>query len=183
MNVIAYLNGEKQITDQSPCVCPAIRPIAIKCNDLLKNEDRHLMIPFIERAMGSATDDKAEIVRRAWLAVDLANSMKGISANAAYAAAHAAYAAADAANAANAAHAANAAYSAAAASATAAGAAEADDAASRKKCYEQIKAAFFVFLEAACPKQEQTASVVIARAEKLVAVVTDPRFPCGCYDG
>ena len=29
MNVIAYLNGEPQITDQSDCVCYVVRPIAI----------------------------------------------------------------------------------------------------------------------------------------------------------
>jgi len=96
MNVIAYLNGEPQITDQSPCVCPGIRPIAIWLNDYLKNDERAQLIPYIERAMGSRTDDKDEIVRRAWLAVKMAEEMRDIAAaaNAAAANANAAAAAA-----------------------------------------------------------------------------------------
>ena len=86
MNVIAYLNGEPQITDQSPCVCAAIRPIAIAFNDFLNNDDRAVMLPYIERAMGSATTDMAEMSRRAWLAVDLANTCRDIASNSANAA-------------------------------------------------------------------------------------------------
>jgi hypothetical protein len=64
MNVIAYLNGEPQITDKSPCVCFTVRGICIWLNDKLNDYDRHKLLPFIERAMGSATDDKVEISRR-----------------------------------------------------------------------------------------------------------------------
>ena len=73
MNVIAYLNGEPQITDQSDCVCYVVRPIAIWLNDYLKDEERHLMIPFIERAMGSRSDDKNEVIRRVKLVVKFSN--------------------------------------------------------------------------------------------------------------
>ena len=84
MNVIAYLNGEPQITDQSTCVCYVVRPIAIWLNDYLKDGERARLIPFIERAMGSATEDKNEVMRRVNLAVVLAKTY------AKYAAGHAA---------------------------------------------------------------------------------------------
>ena len=74
MNVIAYLNGERQITDQSDCVCYVVRPIAIWLNDYLKDDERHLMIPFIERAMGSRSDDKNEVIRRLKLVVEFSDA-------------------------------------------------------------------------------------------------------------
>jgi len=58
MNVIAYLNGEPQITDQSPCVCVTVRPLAIRLNDTADDEQRQRLLPFVMRAMGSATKDK-----------------------------------------------------------------------------------------------------------------------------
>ena len=61
MNVIAYLNGEPQITDQSPCVCFMVRPLAIKLNDYSTDEQRARLLPFVLRALGSATDDEAMI--------------------------------------------------------------------------------------------------------------------------
>ena len=57
MNVIAYLNGESQITDTSPCVCVTVRPLAIKLNDLGTDDQRQRLLPFVLRAMGSATQD------------------------------------------------------------------------------------------------------------------------------
>ena len=64
MNVIAYLNGEAQITDQSECVCFVMRPMAIYANDLFNDEDRQKLLPFILRAVGSLTDDKVVIIER-----------------------------------------------------------------------------------------------------------------------
>lgn len=64
MNVISYLNGDLQITDDSPCVCVTIRPIAIYLNDLVNDEQRQRLLPFVLRAMGSSTDDIEEIKRR-----------------------------------------------------------------------------------------------------------------------
>ena len=75
MNVIAYLNGEDQITDQSSCVCVTVRPLAILLNDTLTDAERPRMIPFIERAMGSATSDREELNRRCGLVVTLAQNM------------------------------------------------------------------------------------------------------------
>ena len=77
MNVIAYLNGETQITDQSSCVCVVVRPIAIWINDYLMDSERHILLPYIERAMGSATCDKEELFRRAGRAVRLAEEKIG----------------------------------------------------------------------------------------------------------
>ena len=107
MNVIAYLNGEPQITDQSTCVCVVVRPVAIWINDYLTDSERHILLPYVERAMGSATCDQKELSRRAQRAVKMAEEMRDIAdadATAAYAA-DAANAAADAAKAANAANA------------------------------------------------------------------------------
>ena len=104
MNVIAYLNGEPQITDQSTCVCVVVRPIAIWINDYLIDSERYILLPYIERAMGSATRDKKELARRAGRAVKMAEEMRDIAdadTTAAYAA-EAANAAAKAANAAKA---------------------------------------------------------------------------------
>jgi hypothetical protein len=94
MNVIAYLNGEPQITDKSPCVCVVVKPIAIFLNDFLKDSERELLIPYIERAMGSATSDKIELVRRANLVVKFAKKCALITAECAeYAESAAKYAA------------------------------------------------------------------------------------------
>ena len=79
MNVVAYLNGEAQITDQSECVCVTIKPIAIWLNDYLRDNERVRMIPFIERALGSATKDKDEINLRLALVVAFAQKMRNIS--------------------------------------------------------------------------------------------------------
>jgi len=87
MNVIAYLNGEAQITDRSPCVCVTIRPMAIWLNDMANQQQRQQLIPFIERAMGSATEDVTEMKRRINLVVEFADEM------AQYAAKYAQYAA------------------------------------------------------------------------------------------
>jgi len=72
MNVIAYLNGEPQITDESPCVCVTVRPIAVWLNDYMNDHERPQLLPFITRAMGSATMDKDTLVRRARLCADYA---------------------------------------------------------------------------------------------------------------
>lgn len=79
MNVIAYLNGEPQITDRSPCVCVVVRPIAIWINDYLIDSERQILLPYIERAMSSATRDKAELARRAARAVQLAKEARDIA--------------------------------------------------------------------------------------------------------
>ena len=85
MNVVAYLNGEQQITDKSPCVCVVVRPIVIWLNDFgLSNrfsqtqrlDNSNHLLQFVERAMGSATTDPAELSRRAWLAVGFAKEMQ-----------------------------------------------------------------------------------------------------------
>ena len=64
MNVIAYLNNEATITDQSECVCFVMRPLAIWANDWMTDAERPQLLPFILRAMGSRTDDKKEVMRR-----------------------------------------------------------------------------------------------------------------------
>lgn len=64
MNVIAYLNGEPQITDESPCVCRSIRRPAIWMNDFLSDSERHLLLPFVQRAMGTATFDETVLRQR-----------------------------------------------------------------------------------------------------------------------
>jgi hypothetical protein len=79
MNVIAYLNGEQQITDRSSCVCVVVRPIAIWINDYLMDSERHILLPYIERAMGSATCDRKELSRRAGRAVKMAEEMRNIA--------------------------------------------------------------------------------------------------------
>jgi len=178
MNVIAYLNGEAQITDQSPCVCVTVRKIAIWLNDFLRDDERGEMIPFIDRAMGSATDDKAEMARRLCLVVKFASRQRDLAkayaaatyAAAAYAAAAATYAADAAAAAATAATAATYAADAAAAAATAATyAAAAATYAADDKFRGEIKAVAFEFLDAALPKAVQPTGPLIERAKSLVA--------------
>jgi hypothetical protein len=96
MNVIAYLNGEDQITDQSECVCYVIRPLFIWFNDFLKDQDRKVLIPYIFKAMGSATKDRVEIHRRLSLIVGFAkNKSKYAVESAAESAAESAESAAD----------------------------------------------------------------------------------------
>src|SRR5262245_53818087 len=89
MNVIAYLNGEPEITDRSTCVCVVVRPVAIWINDYLIDWEREIWLPFIERAIGSATIDQRELVRRAARAVKMAEEMREIACADASAAAYA----------------------------------------------------------------------------------------------
>jgi hypothetical protein len=79
MNVIAYLNGETQITDRSDCVCVVVRPIAIWINDYRTHSERHILLPYIGRAMGSATRDRKELFRRAQRAARMAEEMRDIA--------------------------------------------------------------------------------------------------------
>ena len=149
MNVIAYLNGEPQITDQSTCVCYVVRPIAIWLNDYLKDGERARLIPFIERAMGSATEDKNEVMRRVNLAVVLAKTY------AKYAAGHAARHPAEYAKYAG--HAAG----------------HAGHAAGRAGHAEHrhfITELAFSFLDSALPKREQIDPEIIERANKLLTL-------------
>jgi hypothetical protein len=95
MNVISYLNGEPAITDQSPCVCVTVKPIAIWINDFMTDAERPQLLPYIMRAMGSATNDRDELVRRAWLCAEYAKvcAARAVSAESAASAAWAAMAA------------------------------------------------------------------------------------------
>ena len=174
MNVIAYLNGEPQITDKSECVCPTIRPIAIWLNDFLTNGERHILVPFILRVMGTTTADAYVIKSRADKVVVFAEKMAASAADAsaaaaAYAAdaAHAAIYAATANRAADAAAAYAAAAAAADAAAYAAGAA-ANYAAARK----QIIDAAISFLDSVCPLLDVCvpSPEVINRANELVSL-------------
>lgn len=45
MNVAAYLNGDKVISDESPCVSRLIREVAIYVNDNYEDEDRQKTYP------------------------------------------------------------------------------------------------------------------------------------------
>lgn len=78
MNIISYLNGESQITDESPCVCVTIRPMVIWFNDYLTSSERECLIPYIERAMGSATQNKNELARRVRLWGYFVNECHGL---------------------------------------------------------------------------------------------------------
>ena len=98
MNVIAYLNGEAQITDKSECVCFVMRPMAIYAYHLFNDDDRQKLLPFILRALGSRTDDKAVITERLRHVVAFAEKQGQYAANYAkyadwYAAKYAKYAA------------------------------------------------------------------------------------------
>ena len=94
MNVIAYLNNEPIITDQSECVCYVIRPLAIWANDWMTDLERPQLLPFILRAMGSRTDDKVEVSRRLKLVVAFAYEMSEYAAEYAESAKYAAESAA-----------------------------------------------------------------------------------------
>ena len=146
MNVIAYLNGEDQITDQSSCVCVTVRPLAILLNDTLTDAERPRMIPFIERAMGSATSDREELNRRCGLVVTLAQNMaKQAQESAKYAA-----------------------ESAECAAKYAAKCAAESAAESAAKLREQRVEMLFKFLDDALSKIPQQSCEFIERAEKLV---------------
>lgn len=87
MNVIAYLNGETQITDHPECVCLAVRAIAIVLNDLMPDDQRHRLILFIERVMDTANASKEVLVMRANAAAKFAVICSALAATAATAAA------------------------------------------------------------------------------------------------
>ena len=85
MNVIAYLNGESQITDNSPCVCVTVRHLSIQLNDLGTDEQRLRLLPFVLRAMGSATKDAevlaARVARLRKYGEECAKLMRGSGSN------------------------------------------------------------------------------------------------------
>ena len=184
MNVIAYLNGEPQITDESECVCFVVRPIAIWLNDFLKDRERARMIPYIERAMGSRSMERSVFVPRAEAAARFAQKCNAIaqeSAARAESAAWAAWAASaasaeSAARAASAASAARAAIAARAESAESAARAESAAIAARaaRAKYEQrrqqIIEAAFAFLDEALPQAIAHPPIVQERAQKLAAL-------------
>ena len=80
MNVIAYLNGELQITDEGECVCFVVRPIVIWLNDYSNDDQRQKLLPFILRARGSRTDDVEELSRRTKLKVEFTNKQRALAA-------------------------------------------------------------------------------------------------------
>lgn len=67
MNVVAFLNGDAVITDNSPCVCPSVRRVAIFLNDHSTNNQRNQLLPFVLRALGSATKDSNVFEKRVGL--------------------------------------------------------------------------------------------------------------------
>lgn len=75
MNVVAYLNGEETITDDSPCVCSVVRPVVRRLNDFATDAERARLVPFILRALNSATTDSVELHRRAHLVFVLAQEI------------------------------------------------------------------------------------------------------------
>ncbi len=165
MNVIAYLNGEPQITDKSPCVCVTVKPIAIWLNDYMTDQERLSLIPYIERAMGSATTDQAELSRRALRAVKMAEEMSDLAAASAASAAWAERAE-------RAASAASAAWAASAASAaSAAWAASAASAASYQKIHKQIIESALRYLDDVLPKAPVCDVTVVERARQLMELV------------
>jgi hypothetical protein len=171
MNVIAYLNGEPQITDQSPCVCVTIRPIAIFANDFLKDDERNALIPYIERAMGSAINDHVEMMRRLNLVVVFSQKMAEYAKYAEYAAESAKYAAESAKYAAKyAAKSAESAKYAEYAAESAKYAAKSAEYAKSAAIREEIKAAIFEFMDAACPKAQEFSCEIINRAEKFAKI-------------
>ena len=75
MNVVAYLNGDVDITDYSPCVCRVIRVVAITLNDCSYDPERQALLPFIGRAMVSGSADKTELLKRISNLIDMTRSI------------------------------------------------------------------------------------------------------------
>lgn len=75
LDVISYLSGHRRITDQPRCVCVTVRTVAAWLNDNLNDEFRVELLPYIERAMNSATTSKKVLLQRTWRAVQMANEM------------------------------------------------------------------------------------------------------------
>ena len=159
MNVIAYLNGEEQITDQSTCVCVTIRPIAIFLNDFGNDEQRQRLLPFVIRAMGSATDDRVEMNRRLAAVVKYAEFNARLAAESAESAAKSAkYAKYAAESAESAKYAEYAEY-----------AAKSAEYAARR---EAIFQAGVDYLDEVCPAAMECNQEIICRANKLIELAT-----------
>ncbi len=157
MNVAAYLNGDAVITDESPCVCATIKPLAIWLNDYLKDDERHVMIPFIERALGSATDDKDEMERRVNLVAQFAQNCASHAAKYAKSAQYAAHYAAKYAES-------TAKYAAQYAAKYAAKCAESAESVINRT---QLIALTLDFLDEALPPSQEPSGITIARAREL----------------
>ena len=159
MNVIAYLNGEAKITDQSTCVCPSMHKLLIYANDLMVPKgDGHLLLPFIERAMGSATS--GDIKYRLGLVVDFAKwcAPNAYAPNAPNAYAADAYAVAYAA-----------AYTTNVAAYTT-NAAAVYTAAATATFYPKLRDRLIELFDAALPESQTVSDIVFKRARKLVEI-------------
>ena len=187
MNVISYLNGEPQITDQSECVCITIKPIAIWLNDFANDVQRQRLLPYVLRAMGTATNDKEVIKKRLIAVVRFAEFNARLAAKyAKYAANSAKYTANSAEHAANSAnsakHAANSAkYAAESAKYAANSAKHAAEYAKHAAESATIKDAIFdagiEFLEAACNPPMEADQTIIKRANTLIKLANTSEVP------
>jgi hypothetical protein len=129
MEMVAFMERLEH-TDSPACTCPVISAYARGLNDLLPDEHRNKLLPYLSRLVGTVAPEfeSARAEYLAWAAITIFapaalhavglnestfDKAKGLAAAAANAARNAAYAAGSAANAANAADAAaNAAYAA-----------------------------------------------------------------------
>ena len=154
MNVIAYLNGESQITDDSPCVCPTIRPIAIFLNDFANDEQRQRLLPYVLRAMGTRANDVDVVQNRLTAIVEYAEFSARLAAK---------YAAESATESAESAE-----YAAESAAKYAAESAEYAGYAAAMR--EAIFQAGLDYLEKVCNPPQEVNQEIIVRANKLLAL-------------
>lgn len=68
MNWVAWKAGEAW-SDQPACACPVLTAFCISWNDGMNDGDRQILLPYIDRLIGSRSTKEVES-RRAWMATD-----------------------------------------------------------------------------------------------------------------
>jgi len=53
MDVVSYINGDRDVTDHPECACPVITAFAIRINDRLADADRQKLLGYVTRIAGS----------------------------------------------------------------------------------------------------------------------------------
>jgi len=78
MDVVSYINGDRNVTDHPECACPVITAFAIRINDRLADADRQKLLGYVTRIAGSRAG-RDITVQRALMCANFAKRQAAIA--------------------------------------------------------------------------------------------------------
>jgi len=78
MDVVSYINGDRDVTDHPECACPVITAFAIRINDRLADADRQKLLGYVTRIAGSRAG-RDITVQRALMCANFAKRQAAIA--------------------------------------------------------------------------------------------------------